>query len=443
MQPTTDRTHPPKKVQVLSKRSSWALLLIFLTLQASVFGEDGEPAAPQTQSKNSEGIRFLWRKPPSLRFGNWLRIDFRAKFQGDFRTFTPGIETDEGLFDFHRKRVSIEGHFLKHFEYEVESELSKEDHWKDVFLNFRYYKNFQIKAGRFKLPFGMEQTTGNFSLDFISRSLLSDNLTPARDNGIMAHGRFYKRGLNYEGGLFERDGENARSKKSPGAERTFAGRLTGTPLRLLPVPGLFKEMSFGMAFTSSTVPEGLKGLRGQTIISSKTIFPEYYVHGQRLRLGWEWNWSPGPFSLNGEFVDVRDQRLGQSLRGQDLPDLVSRGWYLSGTWAITGEKKADGIEPRRPFMQHWGLGAIELAARYEALRFGSSEHIGAPSRSPRASNILGNSNRAGTLGVNWYLNRWAKIQFNLIRETLEDLQRSPIPGEDRYWTRIYRLQFVM
>jgi phosphate-selective porin len=140
---------------------------------------------------------------------------------------------------------------------------------------------------------------------------------------------------------------------------------------------------------------------------------------------------------------MQDQRLGQSIRAADLPNLIYRGWYVSGTWLVTGENKSEGVEPKKAFLQKGGIGAVELAARYDVLRFGSSEHTGVPSRSPRAANILGNSDRAWTIGLNWYLNRWIKIQVNGIREKIEDLQRSPILGQDRYWVRLCRLQFVM
>ena len=41
------------------------------------------------------------------------------------------------------------------------------------------------------------------------------------------------------------------------------------------------------------------------------------------------NWSPGPFSIKGEFMHLQDERRSQGLLSQDLPDLISRGWYLS------------------------------------------------------------------------------------------------------------------
>jgi phosphate-selective porin OprO/OprP len=426
---------------------------------AAAFQEQRKEESQDEKKDSSKGFRFVFKNNPSLRFGKVLRIDFRSKFQGDFRSFSPELDTDEGVFDLRRTRVGIEGTFLKNIEFEVEYELrdvlrpiengdetASSAQLRDAYVNLTYFEDFQIKAGKFKIPFGLDQLTGPTRLDFINRSRIGDTLAPARDVGIVVHGRVFKRGLSYEAGLFERDGENARPGDNPGAERTFAGRLTGTPLRLLALPGVFKTAELGVAFTSSTVPEGAKGIRARTV-ARKIFFPlsgdRMFVHGQRLRVGTELNWMPGPFSVKGEFIHMRDERLAQSLRGTDLPDLISRGWYLSGSWAVTGEKKASGIEPRRELLPKMGMGAVELAIRYEQIRFGSSEHPGAPLRHTRAANLVPASDRVWTFGVNWYLNRWIKVQFNGIRERIEDLVRMPVPGEDLLWSRIIRLQVVM
>jgi phosphate-selective porin OprO/OprP len=401
-----------------------------------------EPSSEQkNRDETKRNVRFVWNNRPSLRFGDWLRVDFRVKLQGDFQGFSPELETDEGTFEFQRKRIGIEGNFLRHFEYEVERELREENPWRDVFVNVRYFRDFQVKVGKFKIPFGLDQLTSPVNLDFVHRSRIGDTLAPGRDIGIVAHGRFFRRGLNYDAGFFRHDGENARHDEIPGAGRTFAGRVTGTPLRLLKIPEVIEIVELGIAFTTGTVPEGPNSVRGRTA-SRETFFPSIFVNGSRLRLGVDMNWSPGPFSIKGEFMHLQDERLNQGLLGQDLPDLISRGWYVSGTWAITGERKIDGIEPRKNFLRG-GIGAVELAGRYEQLRFGSSEHPGPPLRNPRAPNILGNSDRVWTVGANWYLNRWGKIQANAIHEKIEDTLRSPIPGRARFWMWICRLQFVL
>jgi len=386
----------------------------------------------------SKGFQFRMRRRPSLRFGDTVRVDLRVKIQGDFRGFSPAVPTSEGLFDLRRARVGVEGEFLKHFEYEVERELEKVAFpWRDVFVNFRYFRDFQIQGGKFKIPFSMDQLTGPTNLDFIYRSRIGAQLAPARDTGVMLHGRFFQRGLNYQAGLFRHDGENGG-----GGGRTLAARLTGTPLRLSPAPRLLRDLELGGAFTFSRVPEGRSAVRGETI-SRRNFFDGVYVHGPRLRLGAEMRWTPGPFSLKGEYIRVSEERRGQGIFGDDLPGVISRGWYLSGSWALTGEKKAGGLEPRKNFLQGGGSGAVELAARYEHAGFSGQPHSDPPLRHPRAANVLGNSDRLWTFGVNWHLNRYAKIQFNGIREKILDTQRSPLPGREIFWSALCRLQVVI
>jgi phosphate-selective porin len=171
----------------------------------------------------------------------------------------------------------------------------------------------------------------------------------------------------------------------------------------------------------------------------------FFVKGERRRVGTEFAWMPGPFGLKSEYAWVNEQRRQQSLRGLDLPDFIIRSWYVSGTWCVTGEKKAPGIEPSKEIFRTHGLGAVELAARFEVMRYASDEHAGTPSRSIRAANIRSNSERAWTLGVNWFVNRWAKIQYNWMREKFEDVQsaKNPISGRALYWAQVVRIQGVL
>jgi phosphate-selective porin OprO/OprP len=170
---------------------------------------------------------------------------------------------------------------------------------------------------------------------------------------------------------------------------------------------------------------------------------DFWVKGRRDRRGVEFRWRPGPFSVRSERIRVTDERRSQSVEDTDLSPLVMTGWYVSGTWAVTGENKADGVDRvRRPLFQG-GAGAVELAARIEELRFGSAATNDVPSTSPRADVVVGNTYRARTIGVNWHLNRWIKVQFNLIRVTLSDPEQGPLPSQPSYRDRVFRFQFVI
>ena len=434
----------------MSRSAIWiGPLLLGLALRAPAQNEPEQREKQEAEKEDekpekSKGwLRFKNR--PQIRLGKVLRLEFRTKMQLDFRDFDPAQKThDEELFELHRARVAIEGRLFKDFEFELEHELGDvKNPWRDAYGNFRRFRHFQLQAGKFKIPFGLEEQTGPTHLDFALRSRVTRVITPARDWGVMLHGRFLDRGLRYQFGLFKNDGENAWDQNDVvTGMRTFAGRVTGTPLRLFRGAGPLKDIELGLAFTDSAVPEGLSGLRGKTF-AKKQYFPNYNVRGHRLRLGTEFRWEPGPFSIKSEFMHARDQRLGQSLFGDDLPNLIYRGWYLSGTWVITGESKAAGVVPRKNFLTGRGIGAFEVGVRAEQTRIGSAQHPGLPSRGTRAANVLGSSDRAWTFGGNWYLNRWMKIQGAGMREKIEDLQRAPIPGVDTYWIRFLRIQLVM
>jgi phosphate-selective porin OprO/OprP len=402
------------------------------------------PARAQAQAhkepEDKKAVRLVWDDRPSLRVGDgWFRADLRVKLQLDGRDFPGEVEAPGDTYVFSRRRVGIEGRFLKHFEYQIEREVEGGDPWRDVFVNFEYFDDLQVQGGKFKIPFSLEQLTSPTNLDFVHRSRIASELAPARDIGIMAHGRFFNRGLGYEVGLFEHDGNQARFGSNPGADMTGAARVTVRPLGS--TNSAFEDLQLGLAVTVGDVPEGLNTLRGRTV-SEAPYFFDAYVKGRRVRLGTELSWESGPVSLKAEYIRVRDERLEQGLLGDDLSPLIAQGGYMSATCVLTGESKSGGVEPKRPLFRG-GAGAIEVAARFERTQFGSNAAGEPAENNPRAANLLENGEDAWTAGVNWYLNRWVRIQANAIHERIRDIERSPISGRNTFWTRVVRLQFVM
>jgi phosphate-selective porin OprO and OprP len=417
-----------------------------------------EPIDPDAVD-TGHGLRFSWKQHPSLRAGSVFRLDFEAKLQEDGHQSYPDAAA-KGLarWELHRNRIGIKGNLFKHIEYEIERELTEKEltekdillgltpssQWKDVNVNLTYFKNAQVQIGKFKVPFGLDELTGVTHNDFVYRSLGANYLTPARDIGGMVHGSFFKHGFEYSAGVFRHDGDNARSKKIEGGDRTFAGRVTGTPFRPL-TSSVLGRMEVGTAFAISALSDDSfrpNGLRGRTVMTQDIFYDTVYVKGHRRRWEADADWTVGPASARAEFTWVSDDRLGQGIGDQDLPDARARAWYVSGTWALTGEEKKRPIKPSEPFFQG-GIGAIELAARYERLWFDSAGGTDVPFRNSRAETIFPASDRALTLGVNWTLNRFVKIQVNGIREHVEDPERNPVPNGAAFWSRVIRFQFVL
>ena len=86
---------------------------------------------------------------------------------------------------------------------------------------------------------------------------------------------------------------------------------------------------------------------------------------------------------------------------------------------------------------------MEVAARYDTLRFSGKPGIDPPFRNSRAETIYPNGDKVVTLGVNYYANRWVKIQFNVIREHIEDIERSPTVDGSAFWSSVVRFQLQL
>jgi phosphate-selective porin len=385
---------------------------------------------------------FVWDHRPVFRFGP-VELSIRARVQADHRASdAPFLEDGESAFEIARKRVAVDGDIGGIVDFQVERELSGVRPWRDVYVNYSQFDEVQVQAGKFKLPFSVEETTSAVNLDFVYRSLAARYLAPGRGRGVMVHGRVLGRVIRYEAGVFEHDGDNADAPNTDRVrgDRTTVWRLSVQPLRRLDGPAA--DLQIGGGRTSSSLIEGFSTIRGRTALEQPFFASDYPVWGKRIRTGFDVRWRPGPFSFRSELIRLTEERREQSVEDTDLPPLRATGWYVSGSWLVTGEAKADGVEPRRPLFQG-GAGAVEIAGRIEELRFDSGPVTEEPSTSPRAAVIVGNANRSRTFGVTWYLNRHFKIQFNLIRETLKDPEQGPLPLQPSFWSRVFRFQFVM
>jgi phosphate-selective porin len=182
-------------------------------------------------------------------------------------------------------------------------------------------------------------------------------------------------------------------------------------------------------------PKGFSG-RGA---SGYGFFPPAFVEGRRLRWGADARIQAGPVSLWGEFLEGREQRLGQGPSVEDLPDLEGDGWSLTATWLVTGEKKTRTIRPGHSLFG--GPGAVEIAVRYEELWFDDVSNEGFESAGSRAANVRPAWLRAFTGGLSWWPSPFLRLVGNVVLERYDDALRAPEPGkEGNYVSLLARVQ---
>jgi phosphate-selective porin len=400
------------------------------------------PARAQTSKAKEEPPPGWQVKPFSLENPSaGFKIALRGYAQADFRSFqdwTAGDEDTGNLradeFEWRRLRVSLEGEWKRlSFEFTADPAFDEGDELKDAWGSLRFTKALQVRGGYTKVPVSPEWTTSAAKTDFVERSAVVDALAPARDWGGMLHGEI-ARTVEYQAGVFEGDGRGQDWR----AGTTAAGRLVVKPARWLGLGGSFSQGDVQADPVGPGLDPEPKGLEGKSV-TGYVFFPPTFVSGRRLRWGADARVEKGPVALWGEFLEAREERNGQGPVLEDLPEIVGDGWSVSATWLVTGEKKTRTIRPDRSLFG--GPGAIELAVRYEELRFDDVENQGFESAGNRARNVRPAGYSAFTGGLSWWPSTFLRLMGDVVIERYDDALRAPEPGKKgNYATLLGRVQ---
>jgi phosphate-selective porin OprO/OprP len=119
-------------------------------------------------------------------------------------------------------------------------------------------------------------------------------------------------------------------------------------------------------------------------------------------------------------------------------DFDDAGWFLQASWVLTGEqgsyKQVVPINAFDPRNGRWG--AFELAGRVSRVQVDRSVF-----EDGFASQAGGSTSKATafTGGLNWYLNRNFKVQFNYEHTDFD--QNLPLQGADRGGEDVILTQF--
>ena len=124
-------------------------------------------------------------------------------------------------WELRRARLGVKGVLAKDFKYEIVGNLPGTATVDVAYLDFAKYKEMQIRLGKFKQPFNLEELTSSNNIDFMERSYVNQ-LAPAKKIGAMIFGE-PKDGFTYALSTYSMNDTELDSKND---RASFAGRST-------------------------------------------------------------------------------------------------------------------------------------------------------------------------------------------------------------------------
>ena len=381
-------------------------------------------------------------------------------------------------FEVRRARIGVTGTINKDIGYEVVGNgVGGTTNWIDTaFINYGFNKKAQIRTGRFKQPFSLEEMTSSNNIDFMERSY-GNQMAPGKRLGAMVHGEPMT-GMTYGVSIYQDGFNEISNQNSLGTKQ--AARLTLDLAKFNDIKDTVLHIGAGVTggnsqvtATSSTNTQETASVKTRaTIVALRsenrgmanvyraqiggdTLSSSEYgasannstTINQRMR-GIELAGARGPFKFQMETFDSRYSASGnhETLASGGASATRSlavqvKAQYLGVMYNITGESWADsykggafgGIKPKTNFMTDYGgvvgngTGAWQVgyrASKYTSNLANTATCSGETNGTCETAYTTAGSSldygraqnaetaTTNTYAVNWILNSNARIMFN-------------------------------
>ena len=330
--------------------------------------------------------------------------------------------------NFRRARLGVEGVFAGDWSYALTAELggsgAEQAQLQQAWVEYAGWKPFglqnplRMRVGAFTPPTGLEDATASNDALFVERAAPADLVRSiAGGDGragvqLLANGYRWFAGAAITGALIGNTGDFD--------EQTGAVARVATLLLRGPDYGVHLGANHSAVLEPGDRVVG-PGDDGGIRLRER---PELRVDGTRL---------VDTGGLNAEGVDAYGLEVGGQFNGLYLAseyywidvdrfaptsDASFSGWYVQGSWILTGEQREWGpatggfgaVRPAAnldPGAGSWG--AWELTGRYSVLDLNDSE--GAAGTTPTANAVRGGEQTITTVGINWFPNPVVRFQL--------------------------------
>jgi phosphate-selective porin OprO/OprP len=378
-------------------------------------------------------------------------------------------------YELRRARLGFKGKFAKYFNYEVVGNLPGTATIDVAYLDFAKYDQVQLRVGKFKQPFGLEQLTSSNNIDFMERSYV-DQTVPAKKLGTMIFGEL-KPGITYAGSAFQmNDTENDITSE----DMSYAGRTTVNFAELMGNKEAILHLGLaGYNNSWSVRPTSSSGSGGAstsgTLLSYRTpgrglnnIF-RAQIQGSSMAASVQSGASDNTASVDSKAYGLEAIAAYKSIKlqgeytqgdyyanflDQASVGLDNKAYYGEVMWLVSGENYSSAykkgafssIKPNKNFDldNFTGMGAWELGLRYEAYEVTNGNSSAWDSSSPgsvatatrwqgsvncngtstnsmtRTQNNCSSGAHTWTAGIKWILNPNLMLKGAYSRTTYDD-----------------------
>jgi phosphate-selective porin OprO/OprP len=371
-------------------------------------------------------------------------------------------------FELRRARLGVKGKFANDFKYEVVGNLPGTATIDVAYLDFAKYEQMQLRVGKFKQPFGLEQLISSNNITMVERSYV-DQTVPAKKLGFQVMGAPTK-GMTYAGSIFQFN--DTELDIGADGKNSFAGRATlnfaeimGNKEMVMHVGLSGQDSKYAISTSASSqtsaaisttqrgsissfrsAGRGLNNIfRGQVdgvLCSDPTAMyscpSEFRAQVEQRAVGLEGIFATGPFKLMGEY----SKGDYKGTQGTNSVSYDTKTYFLEAGYFITGEKYADSykggvfssFKPKNEFdLDKGNLGAIELAFRAEGydvddskisgggrLQGNLSQYTSATKNNEYSSSGATSGAKTYTAGIRWILNPNLVIKANYAQTNLDN-----------------------
>ena len=291
---------------------------------------------------------------------------------------------------------------------------------QDAYVTGRFAPGFQLTAGKFKAPIGLERLQSASDIRFVERAYPTQLVTN-RDIGLQVAGNLLEDRLAYQVAYLNGSNDGRSSEDFSDVEvnddKEWAGRIFAQPFANSDSFAL-RGLGFGVA-GSYTSQEGnaTQTLLPQYRTPAQSTFFKYrsaaVATGDRTRIAPQVYYYAGRFGLLGEWTEGSQDVAMPGTLGVREDQVDTTAWQIQAAFFLSGEEESfKGYKPNSVFsLENGTWGGWEIVARYHELDIddaafdGGGDSFADPLASARKASTIG-------VGLNWYLNQNLKWVLN-------------------------------